>query len=42
MSSETAGMHETAAQRALQIVEILEMVLNYTISPGIDSEDDEG
>lgn len=39
MSSATAGTHETAAQRALQIVEVLEIILDYTISPGIDSDD---
>lgn len=40
MSCVTAGIHETAAQRALQILEILEIILDYTISPGINAPDE--
>lgn len=39
MASPSAGIHETAAQRALQIVEVLEIVLSYTVCPGINSKD---
>lgn len=32
-----ASIHETAAQRALQVTELLEIILGHTILPGINS-----